>query len=214
MTQLSYEHAPIHESSDPLIDLGNYPFILEPAYYNQGIAFSAHMQIRRGVAEKLATIQADLNSGYRFKIWDGYRSRAIQDAIYHTHRQQIKAKHPTWDDEQLDYETEQFVTRASSVERIPPHATGGAIDLTLADAEGNELDMGTIFDHFGPKAEPYYFQNDQEYNFVHENRMMLRKVMLDAGFTPDKDEWWHFDYGNQVWAVNANQREAIYGEVI
>lgn len=213
MTQLSFEHLPIIENSDPLVDLKAYPFLLEPVYFNQGIAPHAQMQIRREVAERLAELQTKFNSTYRFKIWDGYRPRFVQDAIYNSFWQRIKAGHPDWNDSQCDNATEQFVTRATSQKRIPPHATGGAIDLTLVAHDGTEFDMGTVFDHFGPEAEPFYFKDKPQQATIHKNRMLLRDAMTGAGFTPDEDEWWHFDYGNQLWAVRAQKDTAFYGEV-
>ena len=192
MTQLSFEHIPINETNNPLVDLSKYPFVLEPAYYNQGITPTDRMEIRQEIADKLSAVQSSFNGSYRFKIWDGYRPRAVQNAIYNDYRERVKADNPTWDDSQIDYETEKFVTRATARERIPPHATGGAIDLTLVDKDGTELDMGTVFDHFGPEAEPLYFKDDSEHAAAHANRMLLREAMLAAGFTADKDEWWHF----------------------
>ncbi len=212
MTQLSFEHISINETNDPLVDLSEFPFVLEPSYYNQGISPTNQMMIRRKVVEKLSNIQSGFDGQYRFKIWDGHRPRSVQDAIYTDYWQRLKAEHEDWSDDQLHHATEQFVTRATSQKRIPPHATGGAIDLTLVDGNGNELDMGTVFDHFGSEAEPFYFKDDTEHTAVHKNRMLLRDAMLKEGFTPDDDEWWHFDYGNQTWAVRAGAESALFGE--
>ncbi|MBU0612709.1 D-alanyl-D-alanine dipeptidase, partial [Patescibacteria group bacterium] len=44
------------------------------------------------------------------------------------------------------------------------------------------------------------------------NRVLLRNAMVKAGFRQDKDEWWHYDYGNQIWALELNKSFAFYGE--
>ena len=77
------------------------------------------------------------------------------------------------------------------------HNYGCAVDLTLADAEGREIDMGTPYDTLGILSEPRH-----EDRFVTEgkltaaqvaSRRLLREAMLAAGFRMIRNEWWHFD---------------------
>ncbi|MCB0534102.1 MAG: D-alanyl-D-alanine dipeptidase [Lewinellaceae bacterium] len=71
------------------------------------------------------------------------------------------------------------------------HSRGAAVDLTIVDAQGNELDMGTPFDFFGPQAHNSYYQLPAQ---VLKNRQLLRRVMEDAGMRGIRTEWWHFSY--------------------
>jgi D-alanyl-D-alanine dipeptidase len=71
------------------------------------------------------------------------------------------------------------------------HNRGQAIDLTLADAEGNLLDMGNPFDDF---SELSHYDSDSIPKQARKNRKLLRKIMSKAGFKPYENEWWHFDY--------------------
>ncbi len=77
------------------------------------------------------------------------------------------------------------------------HNFGFAVDLTIADSLGNMLDMGTEFDHFGPKAEyRYNWSLLKEGKLTREqvnNRILLRKIMRKAGFISIDSEWWHFN---------------------
>ena len=77
------------------------------------------------------------------------------------------------------------------------HNYGVAVDVTIADENGNELDMGTPVDHLGVEA-----NIDRELHLVktgvisenaRQNRLLLRKVMKNAGFSTIRTEWWHFD---------------------
>jgi D-alanyl-D-alanine dipeptidase len=78
------------------------------------------------------------------------------------------------------------------------HSYGCALDLGLVrSATRDVVDMGTIYDHFGREAEPR-----EELALLKEgvlsseqlaNRLLLREVMLRAGFTPIAYEWWHFN---------------------
>ena len=78
------------------------------------------------------------------------------------------------------------------------HNTGCAVDLTLAErAGGRALDMGTPFDFFGQLAEPVreleFFERGELSREALANRLLLREVMVRAGFRPRANEWWHFD---------------------
>jgi D-alanyl-D-alanine dipeptidase len=71
------------------------------------------------------------------------------------------------------------------------HTRGLAVDLTILDKNGNELDMGTPFDTFSEKAHSTYQNLPQE---VLNNRMLLKEVLQDVGFQGIRTEWWHFSY--------------------
>jgi len=213
MTVVKFEHIPIQESNEELVDLSTYNFVLEPSYFKQGLSSTEKMFLRKSVANKLSNIQNSLK-GYRFKIWDGYRPRELQNTIYEKYWNELKIKHPDWSDEKLEAEVTKFIAFPNDPTRIPPHTTGGTIDLTLVDSSGKELDMGTGFDYFGPEAAPFYFDENDINKEAKQNRKLLRTAMIDAGFHNNENEWWHFDYGNQIWAAHYHKPFAIYGEVI
>lgn len=214
MTRVSFESIAIEDNNEPLVDLKTYPFVLDTSYFNQGFSTSEKMFLRKGVADKLAEIQASFDGKYRFKIWDGHRPRSVQDAIYNDYYESLKKENLDWTDDALHHATEQFVTKATTQKRIPPHSTGGAVDLTLVDSEENELDMGTVFDFFGPEAAALYYEENEISEKVRSNRQLLRELMIAGGFAMDDDEWWHFDYGDQLWALRSKSPVAVYGEAL
>ena len=73
------------------------------------------------------------------------------------------------------------------------HSLGCAIDLTLVDSLGNDLDMGTPFDSFSKESYTYSNTIDSSAQY---NRMLLRTLMQDVGFQEIKTEWWHFSFKN------------------
>ncbi|MBN2497659.1 MAG: M15 family metallopeptidase [Deltaproteobacteria bacterium] len=83
-------------------------------------------------------------------------------------------------------------TRTGSI-----HNYGCAVDLTLADAQGKPLDMGTPFDYFGQAAQPRHeaglVQSGKLSTEQLANRLLLRLIMARAGFQPIASEWWHFN---------------------
>ncbi len=70
------------------------------------------------------------------------------------------------------------------------HNKGGAVDITLVDFEGNELDMGTDFDFFGKRA---YHDNMDLPEEVLRNRKLLKETMEKYGFWSIRTEWWHYN---------------------
>ena len=79
------------------------------------------------------------------------------------------------------------------------HNRGAAVDLTLVDAQGKELPMGTPYDFFGPEAHPAYTDLPAE---VLQNRQLLKETMMTHGFKPIRTEWWHFSYGGNNYALS------------
>lgn len=71
------------------------------------------------------------------------------------------------------------------------HSRGAAVDLTIVDDKGKELDMGTPYDFFGVEAHYDYTQLSAA---VLANRRLLRETMEAAGFKGIRTEWWHFSY--------------------
>ena len=82
-------------------------------------------------------------------------------------------------------------------DRLSLHNFGAAVDLSIVDSRKQPLDMGTPFDHFGRAAgisdeEGLVRQGVLTRQQV-QNRQLLRKVMLHAGFQSISGEWWHFN---------------------
>jgi D-alanyl-D-alanine dipeptidase len=86
-------------------------------------------------------------------------------------------------------------------ERGSIHSFGMALDITLLDAQGAELDMGTGFDDMTelshPALEDGFLLAGQLSEEQLANRRLLRAAMLHAGFLGINSEWWHFDCGDR-----------------
>lgn len=77
------------------------------------------------------------------------------------------------------------------------HSFGMALDVTILDADGNELDMGSAFDEMDelshPKLEAEHLASGALTAAQVANRELLRHVMRAGGFNGIDNEWWHFD---------------------
>jgi D-alanyl-D-alanine dipeptidase len=82
------------------------------------------------------------------------------------------------------------------------HSFGMAVDVTLLDAQGNELDMGTGFDDLTelshPAREAAHLAQGRISAQQIANRQLLRDAMHAGGFAGINSEWWHFDCGDRV----------------
>lgn len=76
------------------------------------------------------------------------------------------------------------------------HSRGSTVDLTLFDMKTEkEVDMGGTFDYFGELSHPDYKEGITEEQYSH--RMILRDAMINNGFKPLVEEWWHFTLENE-----------------
>ncbi len=131
--------------------------------------------VRLSVAQRLAFAQKYLKAhGYRLKIWDAYRPKAVQEKLWAA----IKNN---------DYVADPKEGIGSM------HTRGTAVDLTLVNAAGRQVSMPTEFDKFTPAAMLYYQGSDP---MIRSNLKLLQKAMARAGFYGLRTEWWHFCAGD------------------
>jgi len=128
--------------------------------------------IRKIVGVALSKIQTDLlvNHNYKLKIFDGYRPLSVQKKMW------------------VILPDDNYVANPATGSR---HNRGAAVDVTIIDSLGNELEMGTEYDNFTEKA--HFAFSDLPEN-IKANRILLRNIMMKYGFNPIKTEWWHFDF--------------------
>lgn len=220
-------HEPkIKESNEPLVRANFYPerIINSPEYFNQGIPGSLMtIYIRQSVYNKLVKASEMLPEGYKFVLFDVWRSNKTQQALFNILRDKLSNQHPDLSQDDLLKLVLTTVAPPSDdiINKPSPHNTGGAVDLTIINSIGQPLQFGTPFDDHTEVARTSYFEEKvsagitltaEEKMFL-QNRRLLYNVMIKAGFTNYTDEWWHYDYGNQNWAWKSGSPYAIYGTV-
>jgi len=165
-------------------------------------ADDAHF-VRSTVAEMINTAQGLLPKGLFLLVRCGYRTPEVQSRQYHLDYEDLQAEHPGWTTEKLDIE----IVKRTDPPDIGPHCTGGAIDLSLVDVRGNQLDMGTQMGEFTSKS----FTRSQSLTLEQNaNRKILLDAMESIGFLNFPAEWWHFSYGDRDWAY-VHESTPIYG---
>lgn len=188
-----------------------YPIKISPQYYLQEIkGTSAEIFLREEVAMRLFAASRLLPKGYSLILFDGYRPLEVQSSLFNMFKEQLKNQNPNSTEKEIIEMTQTYVSLPSADPLKPsPHATGGAIDLSIIDQNGNLLDMGTEFDSLEIQAQTAYFKYRSEGEKFHLNRRILYSIMTSTGFTNYPEEWWHYDFGDQFWG-HILQKQAIY----
>lgn len=116
--------------------------------------------------------------------------------------------YPSLSNEELDSLTHNFIAAPS----VAGHPTGGAVDVTIVDSFGNELDMGTkIADFKNPeKIKTFAKGLSKEQK---KNRLLLHNILVREGFAPFYGEWWHFSYGDREWACFYKKKKTLYSPI-
>ena len=143
--------------------------------------------LTRAAADALAAVARDLQPrGLVLKVFDCYRpTRAVANFVRWAHDlqdQKMKAEFYPNVDKRTLFRDGYIATRSG-------HSRGSTMDLTLAKADGAELDMGTPFDFFSPKS---WTAAQTVAADAHANRMLLANAMRRRGFYGYFREWWHF----------------------
>jgi D-alanyl-D-alanine dipeptidase len=110
-----------------------------------------------------------IEKGFKIKLYDCYRPRAIQKKMWRIVPDANFVANP----------------KKGSI-----HNRGGAVDISLVDFVGNELNMGTKFDFFGEEASHNYQNLSDE---IMANRRFLKEIMLQHNFKSFDSEWWHYN---------------------
>ncbi len=190
-----------------------------PPYWGAAEGATEKLLLRAGVAEKLARVNARVGAaGLELFLFDAWRPRAVQ-AYFHDvwMPAELKRRDPGLSGVALTEEVERYWAAPSTDANSPaPHATGAAVDLSLRWKGGDLLWMGSLFDDVTALAHRDRFEKtDPEFSFSHQearaNRRLLHWLMAEEGFVGHPDEWWHFSWGDQLWAALCDAPAAHYG---
>ncbi|MBO1051763.1 MAG: D-alanyl-D-alanine dipeptidase [Dolichospermum sp. DET73] len=213
-----YYQIPIIECGEPLVKIPLELFaVASPHPYQKlGANYGGNSPyyLRQSVVENLIQAQNHLqllHPHWSIQIFDAYRPVAVQQfMVDYSFGEALRERGLT--EKELSPQQREDVWKAVyeiwavpslDMNTPPPHSTGAAVDITLVNDVGAIVDMGSPIDEMSERSHPeYYIHSHQGYN---TNRQLLRDVMLKAGFQRNPREWWHFSFGDQMWAWLYNQ---------
>ena len=173
------------------------------------LEYSDTIRVRKKVYERLTladSLLKKINNNYQIMVVYGYRSMDKQIKYFNTEIKKYK------NDFKNKLDLYEFVHEKIAVPEVSGHPTGGAVDVVIYDMKKEEIiDFGTKVHDFDNFKSYIYYPKIKE--FEHNNRILLRKVMMQAGFAPYDGEWWHFSYGDREWAYYYNKKKYLYPQV-
>lgn len=149
---------------------------------------SNSLVITEQTAKYLKKIQQELlRKELSLKIFDGYRP---QQAVDHFVRWAKVLNDTIMKAQYYPKVKKKNLFKKGYIAEKSGHSRGSTIDLTIINIKADEaLDMGSEYDFFGIQSHPLYKNISKKQK---KNRMLLREIMLDNGFKPYENEWWHF----------------------
>ncbi len=170
----------------------------------------ARTLVRAGLADRLAGAQDLLPRGLRLRVVEGHRPVEAQRAIIARYSAEICRARPSISADELHHLTSRYVAPVD----VAPHVAGAAVDLTLVDVCGDELDLGTPIDATPEESDgACYFAADGIGADAHAHRRLLAAVLMPFALVNYPTEWWHWSYGDRYWALTTGARSALYAPV-
>ncbi len=175
---------------EPLVELSHDRMVYLNSYGEAGWKHACDQAfVREQVADRLYAIAEELPAGWGLATFDVWRSIDLQQELF--------------DALQLDPTAPSGLIAEPNRDPAnpPPHATGGAVDLTLT-WQGTPLGLGTGFDDITSRAQIRHFEAVD--GLIQQARRHLFHLMGDAGFVVFPHEWWHWEWGTGRWAAIRN----------
>ncbi len=170
--------------------------------------FRDDWRIRTEIRQRIEKASKALPDGLAFMIYEAYRSRQQQQRLWDPVYAKLQHENPEWS-------AGDVYTEASR--RISPpdgfgsgHQAGAAVDITLATLDRQPLDMGTGMNKFiisltetaSPVAE-----------HIRINRDILVSTLARFELENYPEEWWHFSYGDRLWAEVTGRTQAFFAPI-
>ena len=188
---------PVYDDGEPLVELD------ESFGSPRGL-------VRASLARRLLLARDRLPHGVGLQVVEGYRTAADQRRIVGSYSAELRSARPGIGADELECLTSRFVAPVE----VAPHVAGAAVDLTLVDRDGCELDLGTPVDATPEQSDgACYFDAPQVTGQARARRALLAQVLESAGLVNYPTEWWHWSYGDRYWALLTGASGALYGPV-
>lgn len=201
----------IVEEYEPMIVESENPPRLTEIDGRDGILFNTSLsddrRIRQAVYDRLVAAKRNLPPHLTFMVFEAYRPRAKQIAMWNDIWAKVKESYPNADDEELALRCNTFIANPYKVGS--GHQFGCAVDITLYDlTTGEVLDMGCGMQEFSDKSKT---DCDGLTDLQRHNRHILRDALHGVGLVNYPPEWWHYSYGDRLWAIQLGLEKSVYG---
>ncbi len=167
-------------------------------YDEFGVGDEASHLVRDLVLSKLISVHESLPQPFGLVLIEGWRSQARQELLFAIAQQSAG-------DAATDYAADPRGVGGV----VPPHSTGGAVDVTLS-WNGHRLGLSTAVGIYDTRSSLTWLESSAE-SVARDLRRLLYHSMVAQGFVGIAEEWWHYSYGDQQWAVRTGAPAALFG---
>jgi zinc D-Ala-D-Ala dipeptidase len=193
----------VEENNDRLVNLRDDNTLK----FDNRLICCEEVLFRNDAYRRLKLAQRHLPNGYTFIIFDAFRPLSVQKASWNKRLLETRRDNPTLSEDE--------VRRLTRLKVADPgnggyggHQTGGAIDLGICEEKGKLLDMGSSYEEYCSKTKT---RNSIITSLQASNRKILVDAMIKSGFVNFPAEWWHYSYGDKLWAAYSKKKKCIYG---
>lgn len=197
------------ENNESLVDILDYCPSALNGFNDLRKKFGSKMLVRLSLAKMLQTAEKELPKDVTFLILDAWRPKVAQEAYFNAYVRKFSKKHPEWSMNRVKKQASVYAINPFTELNRAGHLTGGAIDVVLAK-EGIRIPMkaqGVPYEE-GLKLDAKGLTKD-----VSDSRMILKECMMKAGFTNYPPEYWHWCYGDYIWAELNKKGTTLYGPI-
>jgi len=179
----------VHEQN--LVRVTKYSNRIKELPITKRIAIDYPLLCQADVAKKLAIIAEKLPTDLFLQIDSAYRTKKTERILWDSRKNIIPGLVNNPDESKSS------------------HNTGGAVDVSFANADGIEINLSEPFQKY--YQEPQLI-SDNISRKAQELRQLLNKLMLEQNFVAHPKEYWHFSYGDNRWAEQTRNK-TIYEEI-
>jgi D-alanyl-D-alanine dipeptidase len=172
------------------------------------VEFRDDWRIRTQIRQRIEKASKTLPDGLAFMIYEAYRSRQQQQRLWDLLYAKLQQENP-------ERQTDDLYTEASRWVSPPDgfgsgHQAGAAVDITLATHDRCPLDMGTKMNE---TATPLTMTASPVADNIRINRDILINALAEFGLVNYPYEWWHFSYGDRLWAEVTGRAQAFFAPI-
>lgn len=205
--------------SEPLVKIQSSPkLIVEPIWTTddlEGRLYATYIAshpaydgvyLRASVTLRLEQAANSLPEPYMLVIRAGHRPIEVQKQVLHEVLQDYLAAHPHRRHAEALEHARMYVSDPDI--KLPPHVCGAAVDVDMYDPiQQRYVDFGSVMNE---DSDISHLHSPKITSQQTEYRLMLLQAMLNAGFASYYAEWWHYSYGDEIWAWFYRHSACLY----
>lgn len=204
---------PLIDNGERLIPLDglNARIIVDSSKENaDALGYELRFYIRETVGHKLVEAVLQTPDNYAFLVKESLRPQNLQALWFSDYLRTILEANPELPEGDAVALAARFVAPPS----VAGHPTGGAVDLTLCNLRGYELDLGCEYDQDEKTSNGACLSHFNQLSpDASKHRRILFEALGSVGFVNYPFEWWHWSYGDRYWAAVTEHPHALYGAV-